>query len=152
MHRTLCRCLLFPLVGVSSTIRSVADVAAFAVASHPAANQAASRDDFLRNGQPLPDVLCADGVLVGPAAGKCCRQRTAVSAGQSFQPIWVRVTDSAVPANRVVGASVALHTAVFAPYANAPVETNDKSTSSQHSPRESYWAPHRPVRSRTQTV
>jgi hypothetical protein len=56
----------------------------------------------------------------------------AVPAGQSFQPIWVRVTDSAVSANPVAGASVAFRTTVFAPYAIVPVETNGESTSSQH--------------------
>jgi hypothetical protein len=59
----------------------------------------------------------------------------AVPAGQSFQPICVRATDSAVPPNPVVGATVAFHSTVFAPYANAPVETNGESTSSQHPQR-----------------
>ena len=56
----------------------------------------------------------------------------AIPAGQAFQPIWVRATDSAMPSNPVIGASVAFHTTLFAPYANAPVETNGESSSSHH--------------------
>jgi hypothetical protein len=56
----------------------------------------------------------------------------AIPTGQSFQPIWVRVTDSATPANPVIGATVTFHTMLFAPYATPDVETNGESVITQH--------------------
>ena len=43
-----------------------------------------------------------------------------VSAGESFQPIVVRVTDSASPPNSVIGANVAFQTTVLRPGGNPP--------------------------------
>jgi len=74
------------LVGVSSTIRSVTDVATFAVASHPAANQAASRDDFLRKGGAVTDAN--DLASLAPTTGASKRAlevEITASAGSSSE-------------------------------------------------------------------
>lgn len=56
-----------------------------------------------------------------------------IQVGQSFQPITVRVTNSATPANPVAGVSVSFQSLVFLPDADAPVEISggDNGTS-QH--------------------
>jgi hypothetical protein len=59
----------------------------------------------------------------------------AVSAGQPFQPIWVRVTDSAVPVNPVIGASVVFHSTLLVPHSDLPVVTTGESVSSQYPQR-----------------
>jgi hypothetical protein len=77
-------------------------------------------------------------LAVAPSAlrlEKVAGSNQAIPAGQSFQPIWARVTDSAAPANPVAGASVVFSTKLFAPYAGAPVESNGESTVSQHPQR-----------------
>ncbi len=57
-----------------------------------------------------------------------------IRVGQSFQPIWVRVTNSATPPNPVMGVPVAFQSLVFLPDEDAPVETGSDGDagSSQH--------------------
>jgi hypothetical protein len=56
----------------------------------------------------------------------------AILVGQSFQPVVVRVTDSASPPNPVVGASVLFQSMMFLPSADEPVENEGESSSSNH--------------------
>jgi hypothetical protein len=51
----------------------------------------------------------------------------AILVGQSFQPVVVRVTDSASPPNPVVGASVLYQSMMFLPSADEPVGNEGKS-------------------------
>ncbi|MGC2194610.1 MAG: IPT/TIG domain-containing protein [Terriglobales bacterium] len=57
-----------------------------------------------------------------------------IQVGQSFQPIWVRVTNSAAPPNPVMGAPIAFESMVFLPDEDAPVEIGNggDAGSSQH--------------------
>jgi hypothetical protein len=58
-----------------------------------------------------------------------------IRVGESFQPIWVRVTNSATPPNPVMGAPVAFQSMLFLPDEDEPVETGGTGDggSSQHS-------------------
>ena len=55
-----------------------------------------------------------------------------IQVGQSFQPITVRVTNSATPPNPVAGVPVSFQSMTFLPDSDAPVETSGDSGSSQH--------------------
>jgi hypothetical protein len=57
-----------------------------------------------------------------------------IRAGESFQPLWVRVTNSATPPNPVMGAPVVFQSLIFLPDADEPVKTGDNGDggSSQH--------------------
>jgi hypothetical protein len=55
-----------------------------------------------------------------------------VRVGETFQPIWVRVTNSATPPHPVMGVAVVFQSMIFLPDADAPVETSRDDGSSQH--------------------
>jgi hypothetical protein len=55
-----------------------------------------------------------------------------VRVGETFQPIWVRVTNSATPPNPVMGVAVVFQSMIFLADADAPVETSGDDGSSQH--------------------
>lgn len=55
-----------------------------------------------------------------------------VSVGQPFQPIMLRVTDSAGPPHPVQGASVNFQTTIMRPDQDAPTESNGESSSGNH--------------------
>lgn len=55
-----------------------------------------------------------------------------IRVGQTFQPISIRVTNSATPPNPVTGVPVSFQSMVFLPDADAPVETSGDDGSSQH--------------------
>src|SRR5262249_24171140 len=55
-----------------------------------------------------------------------------VQVGQNFQPITVRVTNSATPANPVMGVNVNFQNVTCVPDTDAPVEAGDDDASSQH--------------------
>jgi hypothetical protein len=56
----------------------------------------------------------------------------AIWVGQSFQPLWVRVTDSSNPPNPVLGASVTVQGMMFLPSNDELVENSGESASSNH--------------------
>ena len=55
-----------------------------------------------------------------------------IRVGQTFQPISVRVTNSANPPNPVTGVPVSFQSMIFLPDADEPVETSGDDGSSQH--------------------
>jgi hypothetical protein len=55
-----------------------------------------------------------------------------IRVGQTFQPISVRVTNSATPPNPVMGVPVVFQSMIFLPDADAAVETSGDGGSSQH--------------------
>ena len=55
-----------------------------------------------------------------------------IQVGQSFQPIVVRVTNSATPPNPVMGVPVTFKSMIFLPDADAPVEVSGDDGSTQH--------------------
>ena len=58
--------------------------------------------------------------------------RQTIQVGDSFQPIMVRVSNSATPPNPVMGAPVVFQSMVFLPDEDAPVEVAGDSGSSEH--------------------
>jgi hypothetical protein len=60
------------------------------------------------------------------------RSQQAIWVGQSFQPLWVRVTDSSNPPNPVLGASVTVQGMMFLPSNDELVENSGESASSNH--------------------
>ncbi|PYX34147.1 MAG: hypothetical protein DMG81_20350, partial [Acidobacteria bacterium] len=58
--------------------------------------------------------------------------RQTIQVGDSFQPIMVRVSNSATPPNPVIGAPVVFQSMVFLPDEDAPVEVVGDSGSSEH--------------------
>jgi len=55
-----------------------------------------------------------------------------IRVGQAFQPISVRVTNSANPPNPVTGVAVSFQSMIFLPDADEPIETSGDDGSSQH--------------------
>ena len=55
-----------------------------------------------------------------------------VRVGDTFQPIWVRVTNSATPPNPVMGARVTFQSMMFLPDAPMPVDTDGDNGSAHH--------------------
>jgi hypothetical protein len=55
-----------------------------------------------------------------------------IRVGETFQPITVRVTNSATPPNPVMGVAVSFQSMIFLPDADQPVETSGDDGSSQH--------------------
>jgi hypothetical protein len=55
-----------------------------------------------------------------------------IRVGQAFQPISLRVTNSATPPNPVMGASVTFQSLIFLPDEDSPVETSGDGGISQH--------------------
>ena len=55
-----------------------------------------------------------------------------IRVGETFQPIWVRVTNSATPPNPVLGVPVTFQSMIFLPDADRSVETSGDDGSSQH--------------------
>lgn len=56
----------------------------------------------------------------------------AIPVGQSFQPIWVRVTDSASPPNPVIGAPVLFQSTAFLPDGEEASESDGESSSTHN--------------------
>ena len=56
----------------------------------------------------------------------------AIPVGESFQPIWVRVTDSASPPNPVIGAPVVFQSTAFLPDGEEATESDGESSSTHH--------------------
>jgi hypothetical protein len=73
--------------------------------------------------QVLPSAL-----KVQPVSGSF----QAIRVGETFQPITIRVTNSATPPNPVMGVPVSFQSMIFLPDADAPVETSGDDGSSQH--------------------
>jgi hypothetical protein len=55
-----------------------------------------------------------------------------IRIGDTFQPIWVRVTNSAAPPNPVTGARVTFQSMMFLPDAPTPVDTDGDNGSAHH--------------------
>ena len=68
-------------------------------------------------------VLCPHGGGHGITAGNVAGSFQAINAGQTFQPLVVRVMDSANPPNPVLGAGVLFQNLLFLPDADESMET-----------------------------